>query len=104
MVDVIGVESVEDHDDGSATFTVVVDENARTSLANEGLKLILYCAAADMDVQLVYDFIEDHIRYNNDQKIRPMTDEERQAAKKRAKANQKDKKSQHNTTEEEKTQ
>ena len=86
-VDVIGVESVEDHDDGSATFTVVVDENARSSLANEGLKLILYCAAANMDVQLVYDFIEDHIKYNNDEEIRPMTAEERQRAKEREEKN-----------------
>ena len=85
MVDVIGVASVEDHDDGSATFTVVVDESARSSLANEGLKLILYCAAANMDVQLVYDFIEDHIRYNKDEEIRPMTAEERQKRKRREK-------------------
>ena len=87
MVDVIGVESVEDHDDGSATFTVVVDENARSSLANEGLKLILYCAAANMDLQLVYDFIEDHIRYNKDEEIRPMTAEERNRAKEREEKN-----------------
>lgn len=87
MVDVIGIESVEDHDDGSATFTVVADENARSSLANEGLKLILYCAAANMDLQLVYDFIEDHIRYNNDEDIRPMTEEERNRAKEREEKN-----------------
>ena len=87
MVDVIGIESVEDHDDGSATFTVVADENARSSLANEGLKLILYCAAANMDLQLVYDFIEDHIRYNNDEEIRPMTEEERNRAKEREEKN-----------------
>ena len=63
----IVVETVEEHGDGSATFTVVVDESARTSLANEGLKLILYCAAAKMDIQTVYDFIEDHVRYEADE-------------------------------------
>jgi len=88
MVDMIGVETVEEHDDGSATFTVVVDENARSSLANEGLKLILYCAAANMDLQLVYDFIEDHIRYNNDEEIRPMTAEERNRSKEREEKNE----------------
>jgi len=87
-VDMIGVETVEEHDDGSATFTVVVDENARSSLANEGLKLILYCAAANMDLQLVYDFIEDHIRYTNDEEIRPMTAEERNRSKEREEKNE----------------
>jgi hypothetical protein len=28
---------------------------------------VMYCAAAKMDMQLVYDFIEDHIRYNKDE-------------------------------------
>lgn len=63
----IVVETVDEHEDGSATFTVMLDEGVRESLASEGLKLILYCAAANMDVQLVYDFIEDHIRYESDE-------------------------------------
>jgi len=29
--------------------------------------LVLYCAAANMDMQLVYDFIEDHIKYEKDE-------------------------------------
>jgi hypothetical protein len=100
---VIGVEAVEEHEDGSATYKFHMDAYCRGLLAEEGLKLVLYCAAAKMDMQLVYDFIEDHIRYNNDQEIRPMTDEERQAAKNREKANQKDKKGQNNTKPEGKT-
>lgn len=63
----IVVETVDEHEDGSATFTVMLDEGVRESLASEGLKLILHCAAANMDVQLVYDFIEDHIRYESDE-------------------------------------
>ena len=63
----IVVETVDEHDDGSATFTVKLDEGVRETLASEGLKLILYCAAANMDLQLVYDFIEDHIRYESDE-------------------------------------
>ena len=66
--DKIVVETVDEHEDGSATFTVMLDEGVRESLASEGLKLILHCAAANMDdMQLVYDFIEDHIRYENDE-------------------------------------
>ena len=62
----IGVETVEEHEDGSATYSFQMDAHARGLLAEEGLKLVLYCAAAKMDLQLVYDFIEDHIRYERD--------------------------------------
>ena len=64
---IIGVEQVEEHEDGSATYQFNMDAHARGLLAEEGLKLVLYCAAAKMDMQLVYDFIEDHMRYENDE-------------------------------------
>ena len=63
----IGVETVEEHEDGSATYKFHMDAHARGLLAEEGLKLVLYCAAAKLDMQLVYDFIEDHMRYENDE-------------------------------------
>ena len=63
----IGVEQVEEHEDGSATYQFHIDEHARGLLAEEGLKLVLYCAAAKLDMQVVYDFIEDHMRYENDE-------------------------------------
>ena len=65
-VGVIGVETVEEHEDGSATYQFHMDAHARGLLAEEGLKLVLYCAAAGLDMQVVYDFIEDHIRYEKD--------------------------------------
>ena len=65
--DKIIVETVDEHDDGSATFTVKLDEGVREDLASEGLKLVLYCAAAKMDLQSVYDFIEKHIRHEKDE-------------------------------------
>jgi hypothetical protein len=64
---IIGVEKVKEHEDGSATLTFHFDAHAQELLAEEGLKLVMYCAAAKMDMQLVYDFIEDHIRYNKDE-------------------------------------
>ena len=64
---ILGVETVKENEDGSATYTVQMDEHARGLLAEEGLKLVLYCAAAKMDMQLVYDFIEDHIKYEKDE-------------------------------------
>ena len=63
----IGVEQVEEHEDGSATYKFHFDAHARGLLAEEGLKLVLYCAAAKLDIGLVYDFIEDHMRYENDE-------------------------------------
>ena len=64
---IIGVEQVEEHENGSATYQFHMDAHARGLLAEEGLKLVLYCAAAKIDMQLVYDFIEDHMRYENDE-------------------------------------
>ena len=66
-VGMIGVETVEEHEDGSATYQFHMDAHARGLLAEEGLRLVLYCAAAGLDMQVVYDFIEDHVRYNNDE-------------------------------------
>lgn len=63
---ILGVETVEEHEDGSATYNFHMDAHARGLLAEEGLKLALYCAAAKLDMGVVYDFIEDHIRYEND--------------------------------------
>lgn len=66
MTGMIGVETVEEHEDGSATYQFHVDEHCRSLLQEEGLKLVLYCAAANLDIQVVYNFIEDHIRDNKD--------------------------------------
>jgi hypothetical protein len=66
-VGIIGVETIEEHEDGSADYTFHFDSYARGLLAEEGLKLVLYCAAAKLDLGVVYDFIEDHVRYNKDE-------------------------------------
>lgn len=64
---VLGVETVEEHEDGSATYRIHMDDRTRGLLAEEGLKLVLYCAAAKLDMGVVYDFIQDHMRYENDE-------------------------------------
>ena len=66
-VGVIGVETIEEHEDGSATYQFHMDAHARGLLAEEGLKLVLYCAAAKLDMGLVYDFITDHMEYYKDE-------------------------------------
>ena len=66
-VGVIGVETIEEHEDGSATYQFHYDADVRKLLAEEGLTLALYCAAAKLDMGLVYDFITDHMKYNEDE-------------------------------------
>lgn len=85
MVATIGVETVKENEDGSATFQFHMDEHARGVLQEEGLKLVLYCAAAKLDMQVIYDFITDHINYTKD--IRPMDEDERKRAKEKETAN-----------------
>ena len=63
----IGVEQVKEHEDGSATYQFHLDNDCAKLLQEEGLKLVLYCAAAKLDLQIVYDFIEDHIKYQKDE-------------------------------------
>ena len=63
MVDTLSYISLSDcveHEDGSATYKVQMDEKARGHLCEEGLKLILYCAAYDVDLGDVYDWIASH--------------------------------------------
>jgi hypothetical protein len=54
----IGVERVEEHEDGSATYQFHLDAHCAKLLQEEGLKLVMYCAAAELDIQEVYDWIE----------------------------------------------
>lgn len=67
MVGMIGVETVKENEDGSADYTFHFDADARRLLAEEGLKLMLYCSAAKLDIQVVYDFIKDHMEYERDE-------------------------------------
>ena len=63
----IKVIALEEREDGSATYQFHMDAHARGLLAEEGLKLVLYCAAAGLDIQVVYDFIQDHIEYEKEE-------------------------------------
>jgi len=81
----IGLSECVEHEDGSATYKVNMDEKARDHLCQEGLTLILHCAAANVDIADVYDWLLSQIPKDED--IRPMTDEERQRSKEREEAN-----------------
>ena len=57
----LSVKTVKEHEDGSATFQFDMDADVRGLLAEEGLKLVLYCTAANLDMQEVYDWIQSKI-------------------------------------------
>lgn len=45
------VTDVEEHEDGGATYSFHLDENAKVKLANIGLEFVLTCAATGTDIQ-----------------------------------------------------
>lgn len=56
----IFVEEVKEHDDGSATYTMSMDDQSRQLVINEGIRLIFNCAAYKVDLEDVYDWIASH--------------------------------------------
>lgn len=53
----IKLEHFEEHENGDATYTFDMPESAEKYLKEEGLRLILLCAAAEVDLEDVYDWI-----------------------------------------------
>ena len=53
----IGVEATEEHEDGSATYTLTMDSAAEREVKDLGLQFILYCGAAKVDIQDALDWI-----------------------------------------------
>ena len=53
----ITLERVKEHENGDATYTFDMSEAAEKSVMEEGLKLLLFCGVAKVDLQDVYDWI-----------------------------------------------
>jgi len=53
----IGVEEVSENEDGSATYSFIMDDVATKEITNLGLQFILYCGAAKVDIQDALDWI-----------------------------------------------
>ena len=51
------LEEVEHHESGDATYKFDMNEKAAKDVAELGLKLMLYCGVAKVDLQDVYDWI-----------------------------------------------
>jgi len=48
---------VEHHENGDATYKFDMDEDAAKYVAQEGMKLMLYCGVSKVNMQDVYDWI-----------------------------------------------
>lgn len=57
-IGVIGVEEVKEHEDGSAEYSFVTDDETTKKLTTEGLRFILYCAAYEWGIQDALDSLE----------------------------------------------
>ena len=54
---VVKLVRVNEHENGDATYTFDMSEAARDAILEDGLKLMLYCGVAKVDLQDVYDWI-----------------------------------------------
>jgi hypothetical protein len=57
-VGIIGVEEVEEHEDGSATYTFHFDEGTKNQLVKLGIEFMSYCAAYGWDIQDALDSLK----------------------------------------------
>lgn len=55
---VIGLEHVEELEDGGAIYKFHMDEASKNTVVEEGLKLIMACAVSKIDLADVYAWIE----------------------------------------------
>ena len=53
----IGVDIVEEHEDGGAIYSFLMDDKTSEDVKGIGLELILYCGIAGVDIQDVFDWI-----------------------------------------------
>lgn len=52
---VIAVADTIEHEDGSATYSFDLNEDAQQGLCKIGLEFVLYCAAYELDLGYVLD-------------------------------------------------
>lgn len=54
---ILGVETVEEHEDGSATVVFDMDDTTAVLAQELGLKLLIYCGATGTNIDYVFDSI-----------------------------------------------
>ena len=63
----LAVEKVVEHEDGSATYTFDMSNDTRDMFVDEGVRLILMCAAAGISVEDAFDMLHDIAESNLDE-------------------------------------
>lgn len=61
----IKLEHVKEHENGDATYTFDMTETARDAILEDGLKLLLYCGVAKVNVEDVFGWILSHTEGDN---------------------------------------
>jgi len=59
---ILGVDLVEDHEDGSATYTFHMDDYSSSKAAEIGIEFIITCAAYKLDIDDALKYLS---TYNN---------------------------------------
>jgi hypothetical protein len=57
----IKVEEVKEHEDGSATYSLDLDDETASDLAAIGVKVMLYCTAANMSLNELFDILTQYV-------------------------------------------
>lgn len=55
----LAVENVVEHEDGSATYTFDMSNDTRDMFVNDGIRLVLMCAVADISVEDAFDILHE---------------------------------------------
>lgn len=61
----IKLEHVKEHENGDATYSFDMTETARDAVLEDGLKLLLYCGVAKVNVEDVFGWILSHAEGDN---------------------------------------
>ena len=56
------VENITENEDGSANYTFDIEPDQAALLQELGLKLVLYCQAANKTTEEVLEWLESHIK------------------------------------------
>jgi hypothetical protein len=54
---IVGVELVEEHEDGSATYNIHMNDTSRYELAKIGLDFVFVCAAYAIDLNSALEYL-----------------------------------------------
>ena len=59
----IGVEKIDENEDGSATYTFHMSDKAADEMQQLGLKMVLYCGVSGVDIEDAFNCILDRGEY-----------------------------------------